>query len=337
MHLSKDIGVLLLNLGTPNNRSPFAVARYLREFLGDYRVIEMPSILRWMLVNFIIVPFRASKSAAAYTKIWQRTGSPLLVNSKNLRDKLAKVLDDKYEIALGMRYGNPSINVALKQLESAGVQKIIVMPLFPQYSSAATGSALEQALKVISKYKVVPELAIKPSYFQDGRFINALAASVKPYLSTDFDCLLMSYHGLPEKQMQHHKTVGCNLQSQCPEIQSNNINCYRAQCYQTSRLLAQKLNLPNFKWCVGFQSRLGRLPWIKPYTDEMLVKLREIGVRKLVICCPSFVADCLETLEEIGIRAREQWLNLGGESLQLVPCLNAQEYWVEALAEIITS
>lgn len=328
-------GVLLLNLGTPASSKTADVRAYLNEFLFDPRVIELPTLLRWLLVKCCIVPLRAKKSAAAYAKIWQPEGSPLLINSVAIKKELAQVLGEDYVVTLGMRYGNPSIASALQDLQHTPLHKIIVLPLFPQYSSAATGSALQQLLSIVKKYKVVPQLQIIQNFFQDQHYIKALAQSIVPYVSQDFDYLLMSYHGLPQQQMQHAAQHNCDLQAACPAISAANINCYRAQCYQTSRLLAQQLNLPAEKWGIGFQSRLGRLQWIEPYTDHVLQDLRQRGVSKLVVCCPSFVADCLETLEEIGIRAREQWLELGGSELQLVPCLNDSASWISALKTMV--
>lgn len=332
MHLNKRTGILLLNLGTPGSCEVTDVRAYLRQFLNDPRVIELPNPWRWLLVNGWIVPFRAKKSAAAYAKIWQPEGSPLLINSILLKQNLQRKLGSDYIISLGMTYGNPSIKSAISELLDAKVHKILVMPLFPQYASSSSGAALEQMFNILAKVKVIPSIEVKPEFYQESNFIEALSVSIKPYLKTDFDFLLMSYHGLPERQMQHQT---CDLNQPCPGITKQNQNCYRAQCYQTSRLLAKNLNLADNKWGVSFQSRLGRLPWIKPYTDQYLIELRERNVKNLVVCCPSFVADCLETLEEIGIRAAEQWHSLGGESLKLVPALNAQDKWIESLAKIL--
>lgn len=309
------IGVLLLNLGTPNSPLKQDVAKYLRQFLSDKRVINLPIALRWVLVNFIIVPFRAKKSAAAYAGIWQDNGSPLLINSLLLTQKLSDYLGANYTVVLGMSYGEPDIKASLLELQNNNIKKIIVLPLFPQYSSSATGSPLETVLKNISKYPVIPDVQIKTAYYNNPHFIQALAMSIKPYLNSDYDYILMSYHGLPERQSDAHR--------------------YREQCFITAKLVTDSLNLSANKWSVSFQSRLGKLPWIKPYTDQTLVELYNRGIRNLIICCPSFVADCLETLEEIGIQANQQWLDLGGNKLTLVPCLNAQDFWVKNLAAII--
>jgi len=333
MHLSSPTGVMLINLGTPDSCRVSDVRKYLNEFLYDPRVVELPTWLRWLLVKCWIVPLRAKKSAAAYAKIWQPTGSPLLSNSLAIKEKLSAELGANYRVTLGMRYGNPSISAALQELQTAQVQTIKVLPMFPQYSSAATGSAVQQVLAKMSKLKHIPGIEIKTPYYNNTDFIQALANSIAPFLQQDYDYLLMSYHGLPEQQMLHQTRHACDLQAECPAINQQNINCYRAQCFHTSRLIAQRLNL-KANWGVAFQSRLGKLPWIKPYADEELGKLIARGVRKLVVCCPSFVADCLETLEEIDIRARAQWFALGGTSFNLVPCLNATSEWVCSLATI---
>lgn len=302
--LLSDVGILLINLGTPAGPDVRNVRRYLRQFLTDPKVITIPAILRWLLVNLIIIPTRAKKSAHAYSMIWQKEGSPLLINSQ----KLCANLNLEYPVVLGMRYGKPSIAQALIQLNN--VKKIIVLPLFPQYSVAATGSALAEVQKIVKRTSADMQLEIISDFYNDPNYIDAMARSIAPYL-TDPDFLLFSYHGLPERQAGN----------------------YAEHCRITSKLIAEKLNLPADKWCVSFQSRLGRLPWIKPYTDEILPQLYGQGVRKLVIACPSFVADCLETLEEIDIRAREQWLQFPGTSLTRVPCLNGEAGWLKELIQ----
>lgn len=307
-------GILLINLGTPSDPSTRSVRKYLREFLFDPRVIELPAFFRWLLLRLIILPFRSSKSAKAYQAIWMDNGSPLLINSLKIQQQLQETLGDAYHVELGMRYGDKNIKDAIQNLKLADVNNIIVVPLFPQYASAVTGSALQKVLQLIAKDKVIDSMKIVSNFFIHEAYIKALAVSIRPYISKPYDFLLMSYHGLPERQMINP-----------------GISCYKSQCLQTSKLLAAQLQIPEDKWDVSFQSRLGRLPWIKPYTDEMLIELRQRGISKLVICCPSFIADCLETLEEIGIRAKEQWLHLGGSDLELIPCLNASPQWIDAL------
>lgn len=311
-------GILLINLGTPDDPSTSSVRKYLKQFLSDPRVIELPMLLRWLLLRLIILPFRTKKSAHAYASIWNDKGSPLLTHSLALKCSLQNALGAEYYVALGMRYGQPSIEKAISELDAAKITQLIILPLFPQYSSAANGSAIEQTLKIIAKSKVIKPLQIISDFHTNPFYIDALVQSIKPYLAQEFDFLLFSYHGLPERQLINP-----------------GVNCYKTKCLQTSDLLINQLNVSQDKCAVSFQSRLGKLPWIKPYTDQMLIDLRDKGIRKLLVACPSFVVDCLETLEEINIRAKQQWLDLGGESLQLIPCLNEQPIWIEALCGIV--
>lgn len=305
MHLNKT-GILLVNLGTPDAPDVKSVGKYLREFLLDPKVITLPAISRWILVCGIIVPFRSKKSAHAYQAIWQAEGSPLLINSQKFTENLSQ----DFNVALGMRYGNPSIASAVEKL--GNVDKIIVFPMFPQYSNAATGSAIGEALRVILRKAEVPEIEVIEDFYQEPNYIHALAASIQPYINDDFEYLLTSYHGLPQKVA----------------------GLYPQHCHKTSELVATKLGLASDKWGVSFQSRLGRLPWVRPYTDEVLPELYAKGVRKLLMASPSFVADCLESLEEINIGIREQWFELGGSSFEFVPCLNGNAEWARRLLDI---
>jgi len=303
MLLNKS-GVLLINLGTPDDPSVKSVKKYLKQFLSDPRVIDIPGILRWLLLRLVILPFRSPKSAEAYSAIWQDEGSPLLINSR----KFAENLSGSQRVALGMRYGAPSIRHAIEEL--GDVDKITIVPMFPQYSSAATGSALQEAMQILQSKKNIPNIEIINSFHDNPGYIESVAKSIEPYLS-DSDYLLMSYHGLPVRQAGN----------------------YREDCFATSQLIADRLSLSTDKYGVSFQSRLGRIPWIEPYTDKILPELYEKGVRRLVISSPSFVADCLESLEEIGLQARDQWLELGGESFTLVPCINEDATWLAQLLE----
>lgn len=317
-------GILLINLGTPDHCDPKSVRRYLKEFLNDPRVIDIPPLLRWMLVNLFIIPLRYKKSAAAYQQIWEEAGSPLLVYSQQLTNALAHTLGDQYQVELAMRYGQPCIADAVQRL--SGCERVIVIPLFPQYASASTGSAIEKTLKLFSKQWNIPEIVIKKDFYNQSKFISAYAEVIRQSTQDhSIDLLLFSYHGLPERHI---------TKSQC-DVAGAYFD-YRAQCYETSLLLAKQLELTTEQYCTSFQSRLGKTPWIKPYTDILLPELREKGVKNIAIACPSFVADCLETLEEINIRAREQWQQCGGENFIFIPCLNSHPMWVEALVEQIS-
>jgi ferrochelatase len=332
-------GVLLVNLGSPDAPTPRAVRRYLREFLGDPRVLDMPNLARALLLNFVILPTRPRRSAEAYEKIWTPAGSPLVSNGVALRDGLRKALGDDWVVELAMRYGVPSIDAAVTRLAEADVERITVVPLFPQYASASTGSALEAVYCAAAERWNVPPLDVMPSFYDAPGFIASLAAVAREIPEEQLpDHVLISFHGLPERQIRKSDASGAHCfatESCCDAIGPANRFCYRAQCAATARDLAKALRLPREHWTLSFQSRLGRTPWIKPYTDEVLPELAERGVRRLAVICPSFVADCLETLEEIGLRARDQWLALGGEDLVLVPCVNAHPAWVATLAEWI--
>jgi ferrochelatase len=329
-------GVLLVNLGSPDAPTSKAVRRYLREFLGDPRVIDIPAPARWLLLNALILPFRPRRSAAAYAKIWTPEGSPLVANGRALRDALRKELGDDWAVELAMRYGVPSIDAAFDRLQAADVERIVVVPLFPQYASASTGSALDAVYSAAAERHNVAPLAVLPSFYAEPAFLRAVAATARELPEEKWpDHLLISFHGLPERQVRKSDPSGAHClasESCCDAIVAANRFCYRAHCTATARALARALGLGPEHWTLSFQSRLGRTPWIQPYTDEVLPELRDKGVRRLAVVCPSFVADCLETLEEIGIRAREQWLALGGEELVLIPCVNAHPLWVDALA-----
>jgi ferrochelatase len=324
-------GLLFINLGTPNSTHIADINKYLREFLTDKRVIDMPYPIRYVLVYALIVPFRSKKSAHAYEAIWTNQGSPLLFHSQNLINCLRKTVGTQFNIALGMRYGNPSIASAINHLKDC--ETITILPLYPQYSSAATGSSIEEAVRIISNQEVIPSFNIIRDFYQHPAYISSLAQLIKRH-SKDQEHLLLSYHGIPERQI--HKG-GCKTicSGRCDPISEENQSCYKAQCYQTSLLLAQELKLRPDQYSTAFQSRLGKMSWIKPYTDDILTKLAEKGIKYLAIACPSFTADCLETLEEIGIRAKEQWQKLGGQGFTLIPCLNSNEQWVNAIIDIV--
>ena len=322
-------GLLLINIGSPTAPDTSAVRRYLHAFLSDKRVIDLPAPLRYLLLYAFILPFRPRRSAHAYQAIWTSEGSPLIKHSQDLCEKLQKRLGTTYKVVLGMRYSQPSIADALAQLKDCA--HITVLPLYPQYSSAATGSAIEKVLHELAPKTIFPSMTILRDFYQHPAFISAQAAKIKPYIA-HHDYLLFSYHGLPENQL---KKGGCKplCATNCSPKSALNQGCYRAQCQQTTALLANELGLTDY--ATSFQSRLGKTPWIKPYTDIILTELAARGIKRLAVACPSFVSDCLETLEEIGIRAKEQWINSGGEELTLIPCMNADDQWVDAIITIV--
>lgn len=332
-------GVLLVNLGTPDSTKTADVRRYLREFLSDPRVVDINPVGRWLLLNLIILPFRPAKSAEAYEQIWTEKGSPLLFHGQNLAKGVQDSLGDDYVVELAMRYGQPSIPSAFARLADADIERIVVVPLFPQYSSAATGSALDRIYEVAAKQWNVPSLMAVSAFYDDPRFIDAFVEVAKPQLDAfKPEYVLFSYHGVPERQCtksdptHEHclKKADC-----CASIGFANRFCYRAQCYATTRALVEKLGLPEDEHSVSFQSRLGRTPWIRPYTDEVLPELAKQGTKRVAVLSPAFVADCLETLEELGIRAKEDWQEDGGEELLLVTSLNAEPSWVQAVASMV--
>ena len=336
--MSPPRGALLINLGTPDAPRPPEVRRYLREFLSDPRVIDIPALPRKLLVEGVILPTRPRRTAAAYAKVWSEAGSPLLVHGEALRAALERRLGAGWVAALGMRYGNPSIEAALRRLEERGVREVIALPLFPQYSSAATASALAALFAAPAAARLHRIHALGPFHAEPG-FIAAWRDVAAPALAAfRADHVLFSYHGLPERQIRASDPSGRHCLASadcCAQPHAAHATCYRAQCYATTTALVEALQLDPAHTGTSFQSRLGRTPWIRPFTDHVLPELAAAGVRRLAVLCPSFAADCLETVEEIGIRAREQWRSLGGEELLLVECPNAHPTWVEAVAQLV--
>lgn len=339
-------GLLLINVGTPESPTARHVRPYLREFLGDPRIIAMPAPLRWMLVNAIIAPFRAPKSAEAYQKIWTEEGSPLLLHSEAQVEKVRAILDEDasaageppVQVELAMRYGEPSLSRALQSLREGRVERIIVFPLYPQYSSPTTASSVERVMELLSKEAALPALCFVPPFYDHAGYLDAVISAARP----DFDAAradhtLFSFHGLPASYLEDTdfgERRCLSSPSCCDAIVDENRYCYRAQCYATARGLARRLGLEEGAWSVSFQSRLGRQEWVRPYTDDVLPELAERGVKRLAVFCPAFVTDCLETLEEIGMRAKEDFVAAGGEELSLMPCPNAHEAFIEVLVEL---
>ena len=331
-------GLLLINLGTPEAPTTTAVRRYLREFLSDPRVIDIHPIGRWLLLNLVILPRRPRVSAAAYQKIWTDRGSPLLVQSMELARLVARELDGEMEVELGMRYGQPSLTVALDRLRRKGVRELTAVPLYPQGAASSTGSSLARLYELLKdSWDPLPAKIAGP-FFADPDFLDAFAQVARPVLDTARpEHVLFSFHGLPERQVRRSDPTASHCLSSascCDQLSPSNRDCYRAQAFFTARNLAQRLGLPPDRFTVSFQSRLGRTPWIKPYTDLLLLELARRGIKRLAVICPSFVADCLETLEEIGIRGRESFLAAGGEELALVPCLNTHPAWRDTVVKL---
>lgn len=327
-------GVLLINLGTPDAPTPDAVGRYLREFLMDGFVIDMPAPLRWVVVNVAIVPRRKYQSAEAYQKVQMAEGSPLLVNTRSLAADVARQLGDDYVVAFGMRYGHPSIKSALAELSSKGAERILVLPLYPQYAESSFETAVVETKRSARELGCEGLLSFLPFFYDDPSFIKAWAARIHTSIDPEkIDHLVFSFHGLPVRHLTKFHTNGSHRPSAecCSEVNDTNEKCYRAQCFATARAIAAELELHPDDYTVSFQSRLGRAEWIAPNTVDIFEDLPRRSIRRIAVVCPSFVSDCLETLEEIGMRGRETFIAAGGEQLQLVPSLNADSGWVDAV------
>lgn len=331
-------GLLLVNLGTPDAPTSSAVRRYLREFLSDPRVLDINPVGRALLLNAIILPFRSGKSAKLYENIWTEEGSPLLVHSKALREKVEAKLDGTWKVELAMRYGSPNIPDALDRMQAAGCDQIVVLPLYPQSASSSSGSTVERVYDEAKSRWNVPLFQVVPAFYDEPEYIATFVELGRPLLeSKKPDHVVFSFHGLPERHMLKGDASGSHcLKSEgcCDSITDVNRGCYRAQCYATAKKISSELGLEDGSWTVCFQSRLGRTPWIKPYFDLVLPELAEGGAKNILVYSPAFVADCLETLEEIGIRAKEQWEELGGEEITLVPSLNSEDRWVDCVVDL---
>lgn len=333
-------GLLLLNLGTPDNPEPEAVGRYLREFLMDPRVIDIPWPVRWFLVNCLIVPKRRHDSSELYKTIWTPRGSPLLYHLRDLAEKIRPRLESQFEVAIAMRYGQPSIRTALEEFQKRGLQEIKIVPLYPQYAESTTLSSQEECERIARAIGLQARLSyVEPFYNRPG-FIRPLASKVREVWSRlEPQHLVMSFHGLPErhvKRTDRSRDGHCLTKDDCSaEMNEANRDCYRAQCFATARELAIASGLAPDEYTVCFQSRLGRDRWIQPPTDETIVALGKKGIKRIAVVCPSFVSDCLETLEEIGIRGAEIFHENGGVEYTRIDCVNSDAAWVDGLIEII--
>lgn len=331
-------GVLLINLGSPDSTSVWDVRRYLNEFLMDPRVIDVAWPLRRFITGMILIN-RPKDSAHAYSKIWTKEGSPLVVTSRNVqRDLQRRLLGEGIVVELAMRYQNPGIESAIASLRDQGVTDLLVFSLFPHYAMSSFETAIVRAQEVAAKIALGMRLKFAEPYYNDPAYIAALVASAEDHLKKDFDHLLFSFHGLPERHLRKSDPTGCHCLAtpNCCETPSPaHRTCYRAQCFATVRAFAAAAGLPPKKYSIAFQSRLGRDPWLKPYTDMEFVRLADSGVKKLLVICPAFVSDCLETLEEISMRGHEVFIRAGGEGFALIPCMNEHPRWLEALEDLV--
>lgn len=328
-------GILLINLGSPDSTAVSDVRRYLNEFLMDGRVIDVPWLMRRFIVGMILIN-RPKESAHAYEKIWTPEGSPLIVSSRAAQRRLQERVRPPVELA--MRYQNPSIESAVKNLAARKVDELLLIPLFPHYAMSSYETAVVRVQEVARQLAPQIKITVQPPYFDMPEYISALAASAKDYLDAGYDHLLFSFHGIPERQL--HKSdpthSHCLKKENCCEgSHPAHATCYRAQCFQTVAAFVKAAKVPAGKFSVAFQSRLGKDPWLKPYTDVVLEELGKRGVKKLFVICPAFVSDCLETIEEIGIRGKETFLAAGGKEFQQIPCLNEHPQWISALEKMV--
>jgi ferrochelatase len=314
------------------------VRRYLTEFLNDPRVIDINPIGRFLLVNGIIVPFRAPKSAKLYQHIWTKDGSPLLIHSMKAKSLLQEALGADYVVELGMRYQQPALETALDNLRKARVGRIVMIPMYPQYASSSTGSSVAKAIEIMKAWEVTPSIQIISKFYDQPSFIKACIEVAKQYNLNDYEHFIFSYHGLPERHIlkgsEHYGGGTCNMGSCCETINDNNAYCYRAACFATTRALVAGLGLAEGKYTTTFQSRLND-KWIKPYSDAVITEKAKAGVKRMLVFSPAFVADCLETIYEIGTEYNELFKKHGGEKIELVQSLNQHPLWIQSLKEMV--
>jgi len=330
--------ILLVNVGTPDSPSPGKVGKYLTQFLNDKRVIDIPAILRFILVNLIIVPFRSFKSAKLYSHIWTKEGSPLLLHSNDFKTKLQKELGDQYFVEIAMRYQSPSIKSALEKIRQQRPEKIHIVPMYPQYASSSTGTTIEEIFDQIKRWEIIPSINVVSKFYDHPKFIESLISAARQYKLEDYDYFIFSYHGLPERQIlkgsKHYGGNTCQMGACCNSITRNNRYCYRANCFETTRQMVKALGIKEGTFETSFQSRLDN-KWLKPYSDKVIQELGEKGIKKILVFSPAFVADCLETIHEIGTEYDELFKEHGGEKITLVKSLNNNDEWVKAFKEIV--
>jgi ferrochelatase len=333
--MKPEIGVLLMNVGTPDSPSVGDVRKYLSQFLNDPRVIDIPWLARKILVNAIIVPFRAPKSAKIYKQMWTDEGSPLLIHSENFKNGLQADLGEKYQVEIAMRYQSPSVEEGLEKLRKNNPKKIIVVPMYPQYASSSTGTCIEEVMRIASKWWVIPEMVFVSQFYELEGYVDGFVKRAKQFDLDSYDHILFSYHGLPIRQLDKVYDEGLCDDRNCEHgVHGENQYCYKAACYESTKMIAQKLGLSEDRYTTSFQSRLDD-KWIKPYSDKVVEAKAKEGAKKLLIFSPAFVADCLETLIEIGDEYDEIFKEHGGEKVDLVPSLNDDPDWVKAFANYI--
>ena len=328
--------VLLVNLGSPDSPSVPDVRRYLREFLGDERVLDLPAAARWLLLEGIILRTRPKKSAHAYASVWTKNGSPLIATSKSVQQKLTAALGPDSPVYLAMRYGKPSIASVIGQLVADGIQEVLLFPQYPHYAMSSWETVVVRVMEEVARQAPQLRVTTVQPFYADPDYIGAMLAVAEPYLAQDYDHILFSYHGLPVRHLRKadssraHCTVVADCCTTCSTAHGT---CYKAQCLATTRTFAQRAGLDPAKYSVSFQSRLAGEPWLEPFTDKEFLRLPAAGVKNLLVFCPAFVTDCLETLEEISQRGREDFLAAGGVKFQQVPCPNDHRAFIDFLAK----
>ena len=331
----KKKGVLLVNLGTPDEPTWNGLRRYLNQFLTDRRVIDLPWLFRNMLFKGIVVPIRSRKVAKLYQELWMEEGSPLKVYGNRVAQGVQEELGDEYQVELAMRYQNPSIESALDRLRNADVSEIIIFPLFPQYASATSGSVFEEVMRIIKKKELIPSLRFINSYYNNDEVIKIFADKAKKHNLEEYDHFVFSFHGVPKRYLKKENNYcKCDINC-CQSIHKENQFCYSAQCHQTAFLIAKELDIPSEKMTISYQSRFGPEEWIQPYTDKVLEHQLENGNKKILCFSPAFVADCLETTIEIGEEYKEEFIEAGGEQLDLVESLNDDPRWIKAISTMV--
>ena len=333
--MNKKKAVVVVNLGTPDSPNVLDVRSYLSQFLNDKRVIDIPWLFRKILVNGIIVPFRSFSSSKIYKEVWTEQGSPIKYHTEVLTEKLQHSLGKEYDVMYAMRYKSPSLRKCIQKLEGKNYDQIIILPLFPHYASATNGSVIEEVMDVIKKWWVIPELSFCGQFYNEEFYLKGFEEKGKEHNFSDYDHIVFSFHGLPERHVDKVYDEGLCKDNSCEDgVTEENKLCYKATCFETAKLLAKRFNLDKKDYTVGFQSRLGR-GWIEPFSDEIIENLAKQGAKKLLVFSPAFVADCLETTIEIGDEYNELFQEHGGEKVQLVESLNSSDTFVKGLKDMV--